>query len=532
MNNINLTYKADVIIDDIFIVNNKYEHIINIIFASNIPKIWKTRVSKKYIHIYINEIKYDYEVKMFDKYYILCITNFDLSIKNEEIIKITMKKNDKIIFFNNIEVFNKNIIDINENGKYYVTYSDKIDENIYEKIINNGLYTDIIVYTKNIQNNKDHIQYIYFNGDLNILEYYTMLSFGEKYKSVELDFKNINKKYNKNDNLYVPKCFCIDDIPIIYDIFIRDNSLYLIGVNIMNTVQTLKNINIRSLELYIDDENIHCDKIKDKSIIIYQTNIEKYMNNELNIKLKVDIYEKKFIIKKTDYKFSNTKILTTLFKDENHLLEPWIDHYMKFGFNRFVIYNNGIDTSYYDYLINKYGNQILFVEWEYQYFYDETKMSAQITQQNHALYLFKDAYWIGMFDLDEYMISFDDELLEMSEKKWSNVSSLSIQSIWYGCGKTNITKNDIVNDNKIFLKNMLYRSNKSCGSFIQQKCIINPNNVKLFNIHSPTEYNKSIIYVNSDVIRLNHYYTLSTKKRQCEHELHDVVYDNIILKYL
>lgn len=546
MNN-TIEINGETIINDIIIVNTDNHYDINIFCPVHTSKIWRTRFCKNNIGILINDVEYTYNIFMFDKCYVLEIDRLCDRLKYDENLKFKffIKKADTSkhkILVDNLNIKNMNTIHIEKNSKCYVTYSDRCDVNSICEKYKESSYDYILIFTKNMPENVKNDKIIFINWifDIESIEQYATYALlnSSKYITVDINTRLRTKSNNlthtgQEENIYIPKSFNIDDIPIIYDIFVINNDIYMIGSSLYNTLKKLKNIDISNLQIYVNGTKHDFTRIKDESTIVYK--IQNKFDGIVNVLIVLNNYSKNYIVKQTNKSYEQCNILTTIFKNENHLIEPWIEYYSKLGFNMFILYNNNPTNKYlYDYLTEKYENKLIFVDWGYQYYYDETKVSGQSTQQNHALYKYKSSNSIGMLDLDEYVMSPNNTLnfLEEFKNSWNKISAISFQTVWFGCGNSNLTCDEIFTNNYIFLRNMTRRSLYSCGPFRQQKCIINPKNVDLYGIHNVKKCNGLIIHINSSYLRMNHYFTLSTKKRICDHQIHDEIYDDEILKYL
>jgi glycosyltransferase involved in cell wall biosynthesis len=95
---------------------------------------------------------------------------------------------------------------------------------------------------------------------------------------------------------------------------------------------------------------------------------------------------------------SNSKFnlsLMAIFKNENHILEEWLDHHIDEGIDHFFLINNG-STDGYQETINKYGDKITL--------FNRSKPYNQIGFYNQMFAKIKDmTEWLIICDLDEFL---------------------------------------------------------------------------------------------------------------------------------
>jgi hypothetical protein len=102
--------------------------------------------------------------------------------------------------------------------------------------------------------------------------------------------------------------------------------------------------------------------------------------------------------------FKDEIIMSTIVKDEDEYIKPWIDYHLNLGISRFIIYDNSPNNTLcgvLDDYIQK--NIVLLIKWAYPYLLPISGLSGQTTQQNHSIYAFQTSKYIGLFDIDEYI---------------------------------------------------------------------------------------------------------------------------------
>lgn len=101
---------------------------------------------------------------------------------------------------------------------------------------------------------------------------------------------------------------------------------------------------------------------------------------------------------------TNRVLMATLVKDEDNYVRQWIEYHLHLGVQNFIIYDNSESNSL-SYLLADYiETSVAFVvNWHFPYRLPKSGISGQTTQQNHAIYAFRTAKYIGLLDIDEYV---------------------------------------------------------------------------------------------------------------------------------
>lgn len=315
--------------------------------------------------------------------------------------------------------------------------------------------------------------------------------------------------------------------------FIINNSNYILDnthINIENDMKILiDNIHYKNLE-YIDITDFEqIDKLNCKNFfkndgfhinIGIIKNIKNFIKtNIINITLKIinELYT--FNIDTSIIsKYINNKCLTTIHKDQHHLLYSWISYHKKIGFEKFIIYDNNFNETENNKLLEIFKDDICIINANWQYWLYANSI-GQVIQQNHCIWKYCPKY-LGLTDLDEY-ININKSYL-FNEK----YSVVSIPNTFFGCGR------NIIYNSYNFIEKMLYRE-KQYDLLARRKCIIKSFFVDLFCVHIPVIFDKNILYLNFNDGYLNHYRQLSCNKDiicNCQERCN--IYDNTILRYL
>lgn len=203
-----------------------------------------------------------------------------------------------------------------------------------------------------------------------------------------------------------PNSFVINpSVVLFFNIFIKNNRLYCITPlykkNIINHNEMI--IQYEDCQL-TPTETIRKEQYEATQIIIY--NLPPTIQKTYDICVKYMNGQKKYTLPNTICKTSKKLTLTTLFKTDYKLNEPFYKYYKTQGVEHFYMYYNGIINDD----IKSYYNKpdITLIEWNFKYWNtnsDYSKHHAQLGQLHDALYRFgKDTTEYMIFcDLDEYL---------------------------------------------------------------------------------------------------------------------------------
>jgi hypothetical protein len=252
------------------------------------------------------------------------------------------------------------------------------------------------------------------------------------------------------------------------------------------------NKNIR--ETFYDGFNIEIFLIKDFPESI--NNITVIFGN-LNININIE---------PLDTRFHNKKCISTLQKNETHLIDSWIEYYTKFGFEYFFIYDNNFNIENYKELLLKYKGILFIYNTNYTYWantYLGNRPIGQLFELNHCLWKFTPEF-LGQFDLDEYIYFRKD--INIFDK---NISVLSFPNYWFGCN----------NGIEYNYNNFIYKLNRreaTIDTHNSRKCIQQSKYVDLVCIHNALNVVGEYKRLTHDEGYLRHYRIMSKKGRKCE----------------
>ncbi len=113
----------------------------------------------------------------------------------------------------------------------------------------------------------------------------------------------------------------------------------------------------------------------------------------------------------------------SIFKNEAHILEEWLEHYLKEGVEHFYLLNNNSTDNFKD-ILNKYSQ---FVE-----LYDARENYTQVKHLNSQLDEIKtNSEWILYSDLDEFVFTKQNyktlpDTIKLIDNKIDNLGQIRI----------------------------------------------------------------------------------------------------------
>jgi len=184
--------------------------------------------------------------------------------------------------------------------------------------------------------------------------------------------------------------------------------------------------------------------------------------------------------------------LVSIFKNEKHALEEWINHYIKEGVDHFFLTDNGSDDGYID-ILDKYiknGTVSLNIDAErYQ----------QVKHLNFYIDHVKKYDWVIVVDLDEFLYARKNYNTIKQYLSSLNNDIIQIYIPWkvFGSdGHVNQPENII----HYFLKREIY---DNCR-LINGKCITQTKNLIDINIHQSPTNNHGLIITSDGNIKQHH----------------------------
>jgi glycosyltransferase involved in cell wall biosynthesis len=163
--------------------------------------------------------------------------------------------------------------------------------------------------------------------------------------------------------------------------------------------------------------------------------------------------------------------LVSVFKNESHILEEWIQHYIKQGVDHFFLTDNGSTDNYMQILDKYISTGIVSLN-------INPERYKQSKHMNHYLDKIKNYEWTIVCDLDEFIYArrdfskISDYLRNLNE----NVNQIHIPWKLFG-SNGHITQPDKV------VPNFLKRQNYPDTFQINCKCINRTKNIKTIDLH-------------------------------------------------
>jgi hypothetical protein len=99
-------------------------------------------------------------------------------------------------------------------------------------------------------------------------------------------------------------------------------------------------------------------------------------------------------------------LFSTIVRKEEPVIKQWIHFHKCLGVDNFIIYDNADvdDYTLRDFLKDEIDTGlVLYIKWPYQYAHPTFGNYGQTSQQNHSIYTFRKARYIGLFDVDEFL---------------------------------------------------------------------------------------------------------------------------------
>lgn len=201
--------------------------------------------------------------------------------------------------------------------------------------------------------------------------------------------------------------------------------------------------------------------------------------------------------------------LLAIFKNESHILEEWVDHYIKQGIDHFYLIDNGSDDQY-EKIIEKFSHKITLFKDNAQGI--QPKLYWKYMESN-----LKNTQWLLVCDLDEFVWGVDYTLKDII-KNIKDEKIGQIQVPWERFGSSGHIKQP-KNVVQSFLMRKEYSGDTSPMKSIGRSNCINTIYVhdfglndgfytvdSKFNEKDPKEYFKlTEEYINSSNIRCAHY---------------------------
>jgi len=212
---------------------------------------------------------------------------------------------------------------------------------------------------------------------------------------------------------------------------------------------------------------------------------------------------------------NTTVCLISVFKNESHIIQEWIEHYLKEGVNHFFLVDNGSTDDYIEKIQTYIDRGIITL-------IIDDKKHAQIEHLNKFLPLCKNFDWVIVVDLDELVYSRNGykTIKEYLNSLSENVLQVYIPWKMYG-------SNSFVQQPSNVINNFILRNLYNELHIINGKCITRGKNISYLQQHysnlneengllitsnneQQINENKTSINISEDILKnsclhLNHY---------------------------
>lgn len=314
----------------------------------------------------------------------------------------------------------------------------------------------------------------------------------------------------------------VDNHYVVIDCFfsLKYNNALVIILNNRKYIRTHTHIDIDNMEYYLngtkmsfktpDVKDFHHLNRKNYKHELFKTEFQipilyaenAYTENNQHV-LDVVIGEKQytFSLNPPCSYYKDKKCITTIFKNEYHLIRKWVKYHKKIGFEKFILYDNNTDASSKHNLLIEKDQDITIINANWQYWGCETNNDrhtiGQCIQQNHCIWKYMPEF-LALTDLDEYI----------NPKNKYNLFNprhpvLSIPNYFF-------TMNNA--DNFSLFDSIQRQYDMDDFNPEQRKCIVQSKQVDLFLVHLPISFTH-IIYGRYDEVQLNHFFEMSAKSR-------------------
>lgn len=234
--------------------------------------------------------------------------------------------------------------------------------------------------------------------------------------------------------------------------------------------------------------------------------------------------------------------MATLTIEEPVVILQWIDYHRRnLGIEQYYIYSNTLE--HFERFsaaaaASPFADIITCVLWDFPYRFPGDSISGQTTQQNHAIYRFRHDRLIGLFDVDEFIVSKCRNLVAIMQEMVDDacilqreniiklqVAAISLQCLLFGCGGRDRR------DPAHFLRDMTRCAERPEKKWERQKCFVVPDAVTVFSVHMVVG-GATTLCLSPEIARFNHYFMLGKPDVDCDCARHCAVENHEIFEYL
>lgn len=219
-------------------------------------------------------------------------------------------------------------------------------------------------------------------------------------------------------------------------------------------------------------------------------------------------------------------ILLTMVRDEDHIIQEWIQHYQELGVNHIFIYDDrskipvtnwirSPNVTVYTIDVDFYDTETFTIHPLYDpHLYSLLKENKQLYFYNYFLKSHHDlSKWLLCFDIDEFLIMKDNNSLPLFLKQYDSYDRLYIPWLMFGSSFYTDMPKGFITNNFIYHENHYHEFGKSifkpsCYKYIKTVHHIIDNNEHTDNAYI-FDFQEKLFTL---PIHINHYIILSAKK--------------------
>ena len=217
--------------------------------------------------------------------------------------------------------------------------------------------------------------------------------------------------------------------------------------------------------------------------------------------------------------------ICAIFQDEAPFLKEWIEFHKLQGVQHFYLYNNN-STDHYLEVLTPYisSNKVTLVEWSFSYEYAEYEKWQEIqtgAYMNCMKKHQKDAKWIAVIDIDEFLFCPDGKTLPEFLQSYTNYGGVCVNWLKFGTsGIEDIPEATCMIELLIHCSEQHHYDNLMVKSIVQPKRVVSCGHAHSFNYIKPyfavtpdrRRINEARTKINDiSKICINHYWTRTEK---------------------
>ncbi len=273
---------------------------------------------------------------------------------------------------------------------------------------------------------------------------------------------------------------------IFNDLFLAadGNSISALGPPLVNLVDELLPIRVTANSIDSNDKAALTHRLSNHDRVTFHTfKLPRSLAGQDQLEVTVSLgsgQQQEFLCRRQQLAPVKLQYVTLQKNNPTPWILDWIRYHHELGVERFLIYDNGSDNV--DELQRDLGNlpdsvDIVLIDWPYRYgptssYYNQF---CQATQNNHAYQHFGACQWTGHFDIDEFMVFKQGDMMSMLDKTGGLTGQLRFDSYWV----PNIVSRPI--EQLPTLRNYYHRERKPRGT--SRKYIVRNDRIRMANTH-------------------------------------------------